>query len=200
MKIITVAHQKGGVGKTTLALNIAYCLSEDLRIGITDTDLQGSISEIESFLSGIELVPLEKVIKGAELPYDVVIIDTPPYLTGSLNEIFLISDYVLIPTKPGFLDALAIKATISLFNKAKKEKPELKGGIVMNMLQGRTSVTDEVKSILKEYPIPVLDTGIYHRVSLTRSPMTAGVFTGEDTKAKTEITNLTYEILNEMNQ
>lgn len=200
MKIITVAHQKGGVGKTTLALNIAYCLSEDLRVGITDTDLQGSISEIETFLTGIDLVPLDKVIKGEELPYDVIIIDTPPYLTGSLNEIFQISDYVLIPTKPGFLDALAIKATISLFNKAKREKPELKGGIVMNMLQGRTSITEEVKTILQEYSIPVLETTIYHRVSLTRSPMTAGVFTGEDTKAKTEITNLTYEILNELNQ
>ncbi len=77
MKIITVAHQKGGVGKTTLALNIAYCLSEDLRVGITDTDLQGSISEIETFLTGIDLVPLDKVIKGEELPYDVIIIDTP---------------------------------------------------------------------------------------------------------------------------
>ncbi|WP_229599605.1 hypothetical protein [Runella rosea] len=70
----------------------------------------------------------------------------------------------------------------------------------MNMLQGRTSITEEVKTILKEYSIPLLETTIYHRVSLTRSPMTAGVFTGEDTKAKTEITNLTYEILNDLNQ
>ena len=122
MKIITIAHQKGGVGKTTLALNLAYCFSVDLRVGLTDTDLQGSISDIKQFLTGIDLVPLDKIQKREDLPYDVIIIDTPPYLTDKLNEIFLLSDFVLIPTKAGYLDALAVKATIALFDEAKRKK------------------------------------------------------------------------------
>lgn len=198
MKIITIAHQKGGVGKTTLALNLAYCLSEDLRVGITDTDLQGSISDIKQFLAGIDLVPLDKIQKREDLPYDVIIIDTPPYLTDKLQEIFLLSDFVLIPTKAGYLDALAVKATVALFEEARKKKPALKAGVVLNMLT-RTNLNEEVKEILDEYTLPVLSTRINQRVSYARSPITSGVFASDDEKAKKEIIDLAGEIIRFLN-
>jgi chromosome partitioning protein len=195
MLIISVVHQKGGVGKTTLALNLAYCLAENLKVGITDTDLQGSISEIEGFLQGIDLVPLEKVRNKEPLDYDVLLIDTPPYLTNKLHDIFLLSDFVVIPTKAGYLDALAVKATIALYKEAQKEKPSLKGGIVLNMIMHNTNLNDEVKEILESYDFPMLKTAITHRVSFARSPMTSGIFNSDDSRAKTEIVNLADEIL-----
>lgn len=196
MLIISVVHQKGGVGKTTLSLNLAFCLSENLKVAITDTDLQGSISEIEEFIEGIDLVPLEKVRNKELLDYDVLVIDTPPYLTDKLHEIFLISDFVLIPTKAGYLDALAVKATISLYKEAKKQKPSLKAGMILNMVMHNTSLNNEVKEILADYDLPLLKTQISQRVSFARSPMTNGIFNSEDEKAKTEIVNLADEILN----
>lgn len=196
MLIISVVHQKGGVGKTTLALNLAFCLSENLKVGIADTDLQGSISEIEEFIQGIDLVPLEKVRNKEPLDYDVLVIDTPPYLTNKLHEIFLISDFVLIPTKAGYLDALAVKATIGLYKEAKKQKATLKAGIVLNMVMHNTSLNSEVKEILEDYDLPLLKSQISQRVSFARSPMTNGIFNSEDEKAKTEIVNLADEILN----
>ena len=195
MLIISVVHQKGGVGKTTLALNLAYCLAENLKVGITDTDLQGSISEIEGFLQGIDLIPLEKVRNKEPLDYDVLLIDTPPYLTNKLHDIFLLSDFVVIPTKAGYLDALAVKATIALYKEAQKEKPSLKGGIVLNMIMHNTNLNDEVKEILESYDFPMLKTAITHRVSFARSPMTSGIFNSDDSRAKTEIVNLADEIL-----
>lgn len=196
MLIISVVHQKGGVGKTTLSLNLAFCLSETLKVGITDTDLQGSISEIEEFIKGIDLVPLEKVRNKEPLDYDVLVIDTPPYLTNKLHEIFLISDFVLIPTKAGYLDALAVKATIGLYKESKKQKPSLKAGMVLNMVMHNTSLDREVKEILEDYDLPLLKAQISQRVSFARSPMTNGIFNSEDEKAKTEIVNLADEILN----
>ncbi|GGH55840.1 cobyrinic acid a,c-diamide synthase [Dyadobacter endophyticus] len=193
MIIISVAHQKGGVGKTTLALNLAYCLSKDLKVAITDTDLQGSISDISPFLKDIDLIPLSKIQNGTRLSYDIVIIDTPPYLTDKLQEIFLMSDFVLIPTKAGYLDALAVRGTIALFDQAKKKKPSLKAGVVLNMLT-RTNLNDEVKEILDQYTLPILKTTINQRVSYARSPMTAGVFNSDDDKAKTEMVDLSMEI------
>ncbi|WP_026632620.1 ParA family protein [Dyadobacter alkalitolerans] len=194
MIVISVAHQKGGVGKTTLALNLAYCLSQDLKVAITDTDLQGSISDISPFLKDIELIPLSEIEKKVPLPYDVVIIDTPPYLTDKLQDIFLLSDFVLIPTKAGYLDALAVRGTIALYDHAKKKKPSLKAGVVLNMLT-RTNLNDEVKEILDQYTLPMLKTTINQRVSYARSPMTAGVFNSEDDKAKNEMVDLAGEIL-----
>lgn len=193
MTIISVAHQKGGVGKTTLALNLAYCMSKDLKVAITDTDLQGSISDISPFLKDIDLIPLSKIQNGTRLKYDIVIIDTPPYLTDKLQEIFLMSDFVLIPTKAGYLDALAVRGTIALYDLAKKKKPSLKAGVVLNMLT-RTNLNDEVKEILDQYTLPILKTTINQRVSYARSPMTAGVFNSDDDKAKTEMVDLSMEI------
>src|SRR5690606_1296828 len=115
MKIITVANQKGGVGKTTLALNLAYCFADNLKVCITDTDPQGSASDLSDLLNGIDVVKLDDVLNAEIVEgYDLMIIDTPPYLTARLPELFAVADYVLIPTKAGFLDVMAIKATIGL--------------------------------------------------------------------------------------
>lgn len=199
MLVISVVHQKGGVGKTTLALNLAYCFAENLRAGMYYTDLQGSISEISEFIEGIDLVSLEHVRSQKELPYDVLIIDTPPYLTNKLKEIFLLSDFVLIPTKTGYLDALAIRATIALFNEAVLEKESLQGGIVLNMVMHNTSINEEIKELLLGYNFRLLENFLTHRVSFSRSPMTNGIFNSGDEKAKSEVVNVAGEILQILN-
>ena len=156
MKIITVAHQKGGVGKTTLALNLGFCLKHSLRVAILDSDPQGSISGLGEYagIEGLDLIPLEDLGKVQD-KYDVAIIDTPPYLTELLPEFFELSDYVLVPTKAGVLDVMAIKATIHLLKEAQKRRPNLKAGIVMNMIQHNTSLTNDIKQLLEQYDMPI---------------------------------------------
>lgn len=198
MKTITIAHQKGGVGKTTLALNLAFCFADSVKVAVTDTDLQGSINSLGSLVTGIDLVSPENVLAGKLTGYDLLVIDTPPYLTNRLTDLFAISDYVLVPTKPGFLDAMAVRATVSLLRESMKRKPALKAGIVLNMVMPRTSLTQEVKELLKEYDLPVLPTMIYQRVSYARSPVTNGVFESDDDKAKAEIQSLATDILTQL--
>ena len=198
MKTITIAHQKGGVGKTTLALNLAFCFADSLRVAVTDTDLQGSINSLGSLVTGIDLVSPEDVLAGKLTGYDLLVVDTPPYLTNRLTDLFAISDYVLVPTKPGFLDAMAVRATVTLLRESIKRKPELRASIVLNMVMPRTSLTQEVKELLQEYDLPVLPTMIYQRVSYARSPVTNGVFESDDDKAKNEIQSLASDILTQL--
>lgn len=195
MKIITVAHQKGGVGKTTLSLNLATFFKDYARVGLLDSDPQESINGLGDLLEGIKIIPhdylttLEKV-----KDLDLLVIDTPPYLTTRLPELFMLSDYVLIPTKVGYLDAMAIRATIALLKEAQSRKKNLKAGVVMNMVKHRTSINDDIKKILRGFDIPILSTVITDRVSYTRSVISSGVMESIDEKAKEEITNLAEEI------
>jgi chromosome partitioning protein len=196
MKIITVSHQKGGVGKTTLALNLAAAFRNGgLNVGILDTDVQGSLTGIADELEGINFVPAEQLGNIGSLTFDILIIDTPPYLMDTLSDLFSISDYVLVPSKTGFFDILAIRATLGIIRKVQEQNPDLKYGVVLNMLKSNTSLTDDIIGILEGYEANVLNTKIFDRVAYMRSSITNGVFSTDDTKAHAEILSLTDEIL-----
>ena len=197
MKIITVAHQKGGVGKTTLSLNLASCLQKSgLNIGVLDTDLQGSLTDSSDTLDDITFVPYDELSNIGSMPYDFLIIDTPPYLTNSLYDLFGISDYVLIPTNIGVYDIMAIRATLAIIKKAQESKASLKYGVVLNRVRANISLTNDILDILENYQAVVLKTRIHERVSYARGALTNGVFGTEDSKAQEEIFNLTEEIIN----
>lgn len=199
MKIITVSHQKGGVGKTTLALNLAACFKKGgLSVGVMDTDLQGSLAAISTDLEGIDFIPFEKIANLKDLKYEIIVIDTPPYLMDSMADLFAISDYVLVPTKIGFFDVLAIRATMEIIRQVKVNYPNLKYGVVLNMLKNRTSITEEIKSTLVDYGAPVLKTMIFDRVAYTRSSITSGVFSTDDSKAQEEMFSLADEIFKDL--
>ena len=195
-KIITIAHQKGGVGKSTLALNLAVCFQDQLTVVLVDTDLQGSIADLKNDLPELSIIQEDNFERIKKLEHQLIIIDTPPYLSNRLPELFLISDYILIPTKAGFFDVMAIRSTVALVKEAQLKHTKLSAGIVLNMIKHRSGVTGEVKELLKGFNVPLMNTIVHDRVSFTRSPMTGGVLSGDDSKAKEEIIALAEEIVN----
>jgi len=199
MKILTVAHQKGGVGKTTLAINIACCYQKGgLNVAMLDTDLQGSLSGIANDLEGISMIPAEDISKISSMNYDILIIDTPPYLSDILTDIFMLSDFVLVPTKVSFADIMAIKGTINLLQLVTKSKPHMNFGIVLNMVKPRTALNTEIKEFLEQYNVPILNSTISERVSYIRSFVVSGVFNTDDDRAKEEVSMLADEILTKL--
>jgi chromosome partitioning protein len=194
-KIITIAHQKGGVGKSTLALNLAYRFSKEVKTALTDTDPQGSTMQLKNIVQGINIVDYLGMKKLNSEPYEVIFIDTPPYLTENMIPIFLDSDFVLIPTKAGVPDIMAIRATIELVKEAQKKKPELKAGIVLNMVKARANITEEAKEQLKAYDLPIL-AEIRDRIVFNNTFLTGGISKGNDRQAIQELEQLTMEILN----
>ena len=197
-KIITIAHQKGGVGKSTLAINLALCFQDQLSVALVDTDFQGSLYHIREDFPGLDIIGVDNLKDIHALEYDLVIIDTPPYLSSRLPELFLYSDFILVPTKAGFFDVMAIRSTLALIKEAQNKAPHIKAGIVLNMIKPRSGLTNEVAELLEHFDTPLLKTKVHDRVSIARSMMTGGVLNGSDKRAKEEVMALTEEVVEQI--
>lgn len=206
--IVAIAHQKGGVGKSTLAANLAaYFRTKGSNSAVVDADIQGSITNlVETFgennmYGSIKLIPRSAYNEFADLKYrpeDILFIDTPPYLSTDLDEIFLMSDYVLVPTKISPLDMLAIEATIELLDNVKQQKPSLMVGIVINLVNQSEGFLDHIKKHLDGRGVIVQDTVIVKRTEFQRSFLKGSIFESPDKKAKAEIAALAEEIVQKL--
>lgn len=191
-KIILITHQKGGVGKSTLTFNMASILKNDVKTAIIDFDLQGSLYKSRSS-SDIPVLEKEQINNVQNLDYDFIFIDTPPYLTEDLPKLCKLADVILIPTKTGIYDLLAIEETINIIKQIGKEDKTL---IVFNMVKPNTTLTTEMQDAIDNYNIPIAETKISDLVAFTRSAITHGV---EDSKkAYQQIESLTREILSKI--
>jgi len=192
MKIITIAHQKGGVGKSTLSLNICYGLKKlNYKVAIIDTDKQGT-----SYALGQKI---DVYRRDEDVPddYDFIIVDTPPYLTSEYVKLFTSSDLVIIPTRPSPADVVAIGGTIDLYQQARIQNNKVKAAIVYNAVDSRTTLVEDVSEEIEKFEIPVFNTRIENRVAYVRTLVdTEGIFSHPDEKkGHAEIMKLTNEIL-----
>jgi len=162
MRVIVVASQKGGVGKTTVAAHLAVhaSMAGQGPAVLVDTDPQGSLSEwwdarkdehernedtLALATSRLDDLPTRL----AELRRNgaaVAIIDTPPAITASIKRVIEIADFVVIPARPSPHDLRAIAATVSLARGA--GKPFL---FVVNGATPRANITAQAVAALSEH-------------------------------------------------
>lgn len=114
-------------------------------------------------------IELNKIL---ELDYDFIIIDTPPYLSENLIELFKLSDLIVIPTRAGILDLFAIKGTINLVKEAGQSNKAI---IVFNLIKSNTTLTKDIWKEMKDFGIKIAKTQISDLVAFTRSILMSGV-------------------------
>lgn len=188
-KIILTTHQKGGVGKSTLTFNLASNLRENAKVCIVDMDSQGSLLNIRE-LAEVPIFSSLELNEVLNSDYDFVFIDTPPYLSDNLKELCNLADVIVIPTKAGILDLLAIKSTIQIVKASGNVEKAI---IVFNMVKPNTTLTEEIKEQLKDYNIRVSRKMVSDLVAFSRSVVLNGV--EDNANAQRQIDNLTKEIL-----
>ena len=193
-KIILITHQKGGVGKSTLTFNLAQNIAANSRVAVLDFDLQGSLSQLEELVTDFKIIPYQDKLESiSELQYDFIFIDTPPYLSNHLAKLISISDLIIVPTKAGILDLLAIKSTLAIIEQEKRTMDTL---VVFNMIKPNTTLTLDILIGLEEYNVKIATTYISDLVAFTRSVLLKGV--SNDKNAQKQIDQLTEEILTKL--
>ena len=193
-KIILITHQKGGVGKSTLTFNLAQNIAANSRVAVLDFDLQGSLSQLEELVTDFKIIPYQDKLESiSELQYDFIFIDTPPYLSNHLAKLISISDLIIVPTKAGILDLLAIKSTLAIIEQEKRTMDTL---VVFNMIKPNTTLTLDILIGLEEYNVKIATTPISDLVAFTRSVLLKGV--SNDKNAQKQIDQLTEEILTQL--
>ena len=191
-KIILITHQKGGVGKSTLTFNMALAIKNEVKVCIIDLDLQGSLWRSRSAFD-IPVFSSDQMNEVLKSDFDFIFIDTPPYLNEKLPELSRLANVIVIPTKTGVYDLLAIEDTISIIKDSKAENKAL---IVFNMVKANTTLTNEMHEAMEQHKIPIAKNYISDLVAFTRSAINSEI---TDQKAQLQIENLTREVLEKIN-
>lgn len=204
--IISLLNQKGGVGKTTLALHLAAALSEHgSRVQLLDADPQGSALDWSAMRGGeapFGIVGLPRAVLHHEAPrlslnFDHLVIDGPPRVYEVARSAILASDVVLIPLQPSPYDVWAAKEIVDLLREAGSFKENLKSAFVINRKIVNTAIGRDVAEALSGYDVPILKSQICQRVAFAESAAQGKTVleTDPQSRAAQEIRALAAEIL-----
>ena len=196
MKTITLLSQKGGAGKTTLALHLAVAAALDSKqVAVIDLDPQASAThwgdsraDESPVVVSAQAARLTKVLSTArEHGATLGIIDTAPHSERDALTAARASDLVIIPCRSSVLDLRAISSTVDLAKLAGKP-----GVIVLNACPPRGTLADEANAAVATYEFSVAPVRVGQRAAYVHA-LTAGQTVQEyepKGKAAEEITQL----------
>jgi chromosome partitioning protein len=205
-RVITIAQQKGGAGKTTLAAHLALAwqaLGET--VALVDIDPQGSLTQWfalreQRLGKGKTIVDLTQItgwrasaeIDRLKRDHSLIVVDSPPHAQTDAKIAVRAANLVVIPVQPSPLDVWATRPTVELA--LAENVPAL---LVMNRVPSRRQMTDDMIAALDEIKADLAGARIGNRSSFAMS-MAAGLGIAEhapDTIAAREVGKVAREIL-----
>jgi chromosome partitioning protein len=175
--IVTLTGQKGGVGKSTVAICLAAELVErGCSVLLVDADPQGTVRTWgEVAAENANRVPsivamgaamhkpgqLDKIAKG----YDIVVIDSPPRHGDIQRSALMVADLAILPCGPSAADAWALATSLEIVTEARTVRSLLEPCILITRKQGRTVLGKTAREALAESALPVLQTELGYRIA-----------------------------------
>lgn len=161
MRITVVANPKGGVGKSTIAVNLAGCLARyGHAVALADLDVQESaqlwLSMRPRGAPRILFWPLDRGRSVPPPPVDDAVLDTPAGLTGPLlSEVMGHADRVLVPLQPSLFDLTATRHfVLGVLQQTRFRRVQV--AVVANRVRDNTLAADDMRRFLRSLDVPVL--------------------------------------------
>ena len=205
MTVVAIVAQKGGVGKTTLATNLAWSFAQTGSVLLLDADPQGSARDWGHFntggpehlsVQGVSREQLVDQVRRLSDRYDWVIVDGPPGISNISADAVRVADVVLIPAKASAFDVWAatdIVAAVKARQKSSNGMP--RAAFVITMAKPRTRLSQQINVALAELGLPVLEARTTDRVAYTHAGNEGtSVIEGPDRTARDEILAIRSEL------
>jgi len=200
--IISIINSKGGVGKTTLSINLAHSLIlRGFKTLIIDADTQGSARDWNAINEG-KVIPtigldrksLEQDIKSLS-GFDYMIIDSAPNAKDMAVAAIKCSSVVLIPVQPSALDVWAASDLVALVKERQVIDSALRAAFVVNRRIQGSSTSKDIRTILADSELSVFKNGLHQRVAYSDSLAIGKTVQDVGGKARHEVELLVDELL-----
>ena len=193
MRLIAFLSQKGGSGKTTLAVHVAVAAQESgEKVVLLDNDPQGSAAawarerhertQRDDSPPVLMATPstLPTLLKTAEeRGATLAVLDSPPHIAPGVDRIAAASDFLLIPCRPAAFDLLAIAASVQIAKAAGKPS-----ACILNACDARIPEVENARKFLTKQGFPVVPVTIGQRVPFSRAIITGRSVTEFDPEGK----------------